>query len=159
MSKNPLEIPLEQFSKNVAKRLLELFNKSEFKTQDQIYKFLEGKVSTATLSELFSGNHNITAYKLALIIDALGGSADYVFFGKEKRPLLSDFRNILEQVEKESSAINDRDIREIVLALTEKKKSNMGLFQSIRKLSKLDKDIDKNKINALNVIVDAILAE
>lgn len=160
MAKKRIEISLEQFSKEVSKRLNELFSKSaEFKTQDQLRSFLENEISTATLSVLFSGTHNISAYLLMKVIDALDGSADYVLFGKERKPLLAEFKKMIEETEQSSTSINDKDIREIVLALTEMKISDMGIYETIKKFAKVSKRLSKDKLNAMNVIIDAFLKE
>lgn len=153
------KIELDEFLKLLGKRVVELFDKSEFKNQNQLHLYLDAKISTATISDLFAGKANISAYNLMLIVDALGGSADYVLFGKERKPLLAEFRKLIEETEQSTTKIDDKDIREIVLALTEKKVSQMGLFKTITKLAKLNSEFDKEKINALNVVIDSILAD
>jgi len=156
MPKERIKLTQEEFAKQVSKRLVELFNNSkEFKTQSQIVSYLENEITGATLSPLFAGEHNISAYYLMKVIDALDGSADYVLFGKEKRPQLAEFRKIIEEAQPDLS-IDDKEIKNIILKLGKLKTSDKSLFETIKLLIK---ENDQKKIDAIVNMIDLILGD
>ena len=162
MSKKIRNMSVEEFAKTISKRINELYDKTKFKTQEELVGYInetDRKISHATVSVVKSGNHNVSAYNLALIIEAMGGSLDQIIFGKEQKVELADFALMLDRARKESVAIQDKEIRDIVLALTELRESDMGFYETMTRLFKLSKKLDRDRINAMNIIIDVFLKE
>jgi len=157
MAKKVINMNLDEFASLVSKRINELFDKSNFKTQEELVAFVNGKFSRALVSAVKSGIHNVSAYNLALIVESMGGSLDEICFGEKQKIELADFKVILDRVVQEKTAIDDKEIRDVVLALTKMKTTNMSAFKTAIKFIKSGDQIDENDINAMNVVMSAFL--
>ena len=158
MAKKELEISQEDFNKLVTKRVIELFNKSRFKNQDQLKVYLDNNPSSATISDIFNAAHNISAFKLMRILVALDGSADYVFFGKEheqpatreNRKLLEEFeerfKKLLEANETRIMDIQDKQVNETINLIMGHKIINSDIWNAIHRFVKSN---DHNKVQTV----------